>query len=385
MSKSINQDSMRDLNLKLMLQTLFNNPQTTRIDISNQLKLNKSTITSLYNALYEADYIREIGQGTSSGAGGRRPILIKFNQRFGYSINFELGHHHLRMMVNWSNGEKISFSSIPVINASIHDVVQNMKERIRNTKIPEADHGLLGISIAINGIVDDNTIIDSPFIDMKDVDLVSALSEFQVPVLLENEANLSAIAVRDFITHGKKHNIMALDVHNGIGAGIIINNKLYRGRYGQAGEIGRSFFYKDTLTNSTRPIEQSFSEDAIINELKDLKGLSHLDRELFLQYYRADDPQAKELMTKFLNALGFIIYNVDQGFSPDIIYLQSRIVGEIPSLLDVIIQQYIKLKPNNHLAIKLSPMVEAAPLYGGASLVIHKVLDLMNYDLRFTF
>ena len=65
MTESMNKDSMRDLNQKLMLQFLFNRPGTSRIEIANHLKLNKSTISSLYNTLFEQGYIIELGHGMS--------------------------------------------------------------------------------------------------------------------------------------------------------------------------------------------------------------------------------------------------------------------------------------------------------------------------------
>ena len=87
-------------------------------------------------------------------------------------------------------------------------------------------------------------------------------------------------------------------------------------------------------------------------------------------------------MLEFINAITFILYNLDQSFSPDIIYLQSRIVGEIPSLIDNIEARYAELSATNQPAIQLSPMIEDAPLYGGAAVITHQALGLTNYDLH---
>lgn len=381
MVQPISQDAMRSRNLQLMLQMLFNHSETSRIKIAKTLNLNKSTISSLYTTLDQQGYITELGQGVSSEAGGRRPILITFNRHYGYTANFELGHHHLRMMINWLNGEKISFISLPVIDLDIHAIVTLMKTQLDQIKIPTAIHGLVGISIAINGIVDHNQIVDSPFIAMQDVDLTAALATYQVPVRLENEANLAAIAASDYLKHTTEKNLIALDVHNGIGAGIIINNKLYRGRTGQAGEMGRSIFTVDPAVAKTQSIENLFSEDAVISRLAQLKQ-QPLDRERFLQLYRADDPDAQRLIQEFLNALGLIIFNIDQSFSPDIIYLQSRIVGELPHLLDTVRATYQTLAGASTLKIELSPMIEDAPVYGGAALITHHILDLDGFELH---
>ncbi|SPS04038.1 ROK family protein [Latilactobacillus sakei] len=381
MVKSMNKDHMRDLNLKLMLQFLFNSNTTSRIEIANNLSLNKSTISSLYNTLFEQGYIQELGQGTSSEAGGRKPTLIKFNHQYGFTINYELGHHHLRIMLNWLNGEQISFESISVVDKSIEEIIIIIKDNIRQSQVSGAINGLLGISIAINGIVYQNKILDSPFIDMHQIDLVAELAEFQVPIILENEANLSAIATHDYETDFKTKNIIALDVHNGIGAGIIINHQLYRGLQGEAGEIGRSLQYPIGEQLNFVPIEQLFSEDAVINSFKSKKNLSFMDRNLFLTYYQNEDTLAIELMHRFTQAIAFIIFNISQSFAPDFIYLQSRIIGEIPTLLDQVLMVYHTLSGGKAPHLKLSPMIESAPLYGGAAILTHQILALEGFDL----
>ncbi|MBF7123578.1 ROK family protein [Pediococcus pentosaceus] len=383
MTQSINQDSMRDLNLKVMLQFLFNHPQTSRIEIANNLNLNKSTISSLYTTLNKQGYISEIGYGDSSVSGGRRPMLIKFNRHYGYTINFELGHHHLRMMINWLTGEKITFNSIPVVGKDIFEILSIMKDKIQSISIPVALHQLLGISIAINGIVDHNHILDSPFIDMQNVDLINELAEFNVPVILENEANLAAIATRDYFTQHKLNHLIALDIHNGIGAGIIINGQLYRGNLSRAGELGRSLFLPFESSNSTIHIEELYSEDAIIKKFGELKHIPHIDRNGFLEYYRADDQIAIQIMNEFTEALVYVLFNINQIFSPELISLQSRIIGEIPELVTTIKQRYTILSNQGMTTkIKISNMIEDAPLYGGASLLAHSLLSLDHYQLQ---
>lgn len=381
MVQSINQDAMRDLNLKLMLQFLFNHPKTSRIEIAKHLTLNKSTVSTLYQVLDKLGYIQELGQGTSSVSGGRRPIMIQFNHHYGYTVNFELGHHHLRMMTNWLTGEEISFSSISVVGKDIYEIITLMRELVRAIAIPTAVHGLLGISIAINGIVNHNRILDSPFIAMHDVDLVAELAEFAVPIILENEANLAAIATRDYITDHKLKDLIALDVHNGIGVGIIINGELYRGQLGQAGEIGRALFFP-TTQHTTSKIETIYSEDAIIQKFGKQKQLSRADRKQFLDSYRADDTIALKVMAEFTEGLAYLLFNVVQIFSPELVNLQSRIIGELPQLMYSINQYYTDLSTKKSSSkIRLSSMIENAPLYGGASLLTHYLLDLQHYQL----
>ena len=119
----------------------------------------------------------------------------------------------------------------------------------------------------------------------------------------------------------------------------------------------------------------------IIENFKNAKKLSAVDRNLFLEYYYKNDSLALQLMTKFTQALAFIIFNINQSFAPEYIYLQSRIVGEIPELLDNIKAVYRSLANDKDPHLKLSPMIETAPLYGGAAMLTHQILNLENFDL----
>lgn len=100
--------------------------------------------------------------------------------------------------------------------------------------------GLLGICLSIHGIVNEQQEITySPFIDFENINLNERLSaKYHVPVVLENESNLAAVYVRDFMLKFDSKNLVAIGIHKGIGSGVIINNRLFRGFRGQAGEVG---------------------------------------------------------------------------------------------------------------------------------------------------
>lgn len=66
---------------------------------------------------------------------------------------------------------------------------------------------------------------------------------FQIPVFVENEANLSVLGEAAF--HHKYKNMIHINVHDGIGMGILVNGRLYKGRDGYAGEFGHTILFPD--------------------------------------------------------------------------------------------------------------------------------------------
>ena len=75
--------------------------------------------------------------------------------------------------------------------------------------------------------------------EWKDFNLKNILTaEFDIPVFVENDANLSAVGEKHYGEGRKYNNIVYVEISSGIGAGIIIDNRLIKGSGGTAGEIG---------------------------------------------------------------------------------------------------------------------------------------------------
>lgn len=96
---------------------------------------------------------------------------------------------------------------------------------------------MVGISIGIHGVVHHNHISFTPYYDYAGLDLAAAVSSrFSIPVILENEANLSIIGEKAFCYNYP--NMAGISVHSGIGMGLIVDGKLYTGCSGCAENSG---------------------------------------------------------------------------------------------------------------------------------------------------
>ena len=89
MSVTFNQQIIKKENKMLVLQKIRSSGQISRAAIAQQTWLNKGTVSSLVSELLTEQLVIEIGQGTSSG--GRRPVLLQFNEKAGYSIGIDIG------------------------------------------------------------------------------------------------------------------------------------------------------------------------------------------------------------------------------------------------------------------------------------------------------
>lgn len=385
MTKKTDQDVMRENNKKLVLKTLFNAGQTSRSSIASTIHLQKSTVSSIIRELHEDGLIEELGIGEASNAGGRRPNLIQFNYRYGYVLAFDMGARHLRYSVNYLNGEVIKKDSLRLIGNSVKDVFQMMREVISGLQAFDTMKGLLGIAVSTHAPVHENEIRYSPFLELDSFALLPALQEIvDVPIRFENEANLTAISIRDFWYYTGEEplqNLLALNIHNGIGVGTIINEQLYYGVQGLAGEIGRSVIYKD---KQVYRLEELYSEKAIMERIAKHEKKAELTVDEFAALIESKDAFVLEVVDEWITAIAQMAYNLVQYSAPEAVFLSSRSLSQFPDLLQRIFEEYKALDPLGETRIEFTQHdIYDSSLLGGVALISRQVLGLESQDLVF--
>ena len=83
-----NQEMIRDNNRRLVLEYIVNNPPVSRAALSKELKLTKATISAIVQDLLLQNLILEIGSAKTSL--GRKPILLEFNQQYGFVLAIDV-------------------------------------------------------------------------------------------------------------------------------------------------------------------------------------------------------------------------------------------------------------------------------------------------------
>lgn len=381
--RSLNRDQLHDLNLKLVLQQIINHPATSRIEISHELALHKSTISSLYNTLMDQHLLTEIGQGAASNVGGRKPTMVTINQNYGYTVTFDLGYRHLHATANYADTTVIEYQRIDIVDQPITAMVAQCQAFLKKIGAAvETVNGLLGICFSIHGTIKDNQVIASPWIDMQNVDLVQLFEDqYQVPVLLENEANLSAIYARDFSQEQPYNSFVTLSIHRGIGAGIILNQQLSRGENGRGGEIGKTLTLLGPNT-AGQSVESLCSEDALITRIENAKQVEHLDRDAIIKLFKDDDRDTERILRQACSVVAGLIFNVVTMLDPQAVFINSPLIEGLPELMDEIRGDYQDIT-QTEFPIHLIPKTQYVTLLGGCSLITHHVLDLDDYELRF--
>ena len=380
----IHKSKMRSDNEKSVLQQIFNSSPISRSEISRALGLNKVTTSGIVNKFIEQGLLIESGMGDSTSQGGRKPELVQINEDYGYVVCFELGFESLSVLSMKLNGEKLTYRTNRFVSEDINLVINKMNETLLDFK-NTLKGDLLGVLISVHGIVYQNKIIYSPFWNMQGIDIVEVLKQkFNVPIMLENEANLTAVFEKDF-TDNAITNAISISMHKGIGAGIIINGSLYRGIKGEAGEIGQTvaFNSNERPLQECQKIEDICSQEAVLNQIKVVKNLNYIDLSIVRQLFDSQDEVTLRILSNFKHNIAKLMNNIIVSFDPDLLIMNAQIFKALPELLDAI-QKNLAQFSFRSTPIILSQNVINASLYGGCALAFQSIFGFSTIKLNYT-
>lgn len=220
---------------------------TSRADLARRLALAPSTITSVTRALADEQVLVEEPEGSRSpGRRGARARELRINPDLGAAIGIDFGFRTVRLLVtDLAAGELARSERRLGEHYSAEEGLGAIAAMLDET-VP-ASGGLrsriVAAGIALPGPVDTGrqSVIGSAVLpgwsNVTAHDLESAVG---VPVVLENDANLAALGEHVYGAGRGSRDSLTVKFHSGVGAGIIVGDRLVTGRAGGAGEIGHT-------------------------------------------------------------------------------------------------------------------------------------------------
>jgi len=162
-----------------------------------------------------------------------------------YIVGVDIGGTKILAALALRNGKIIKTISLPTQAekgkaVSLNNVKKAIRMVLSQTKTPLSRISAIGVGAPGPMLYKQGIIINPPNLPgWKKVNLRKILQrEFRKPVFIDNDANAAALAEFRFGAGRGTKNMVYLTISTGIGGGIIIDKKLYRGGIGGAGEIG---------------------------------------------------------------------------------------------------------------------------------------------------
>ncbi len=323
-----NQQVVKRNNKSLVLQIIKEHAPLSRAEISQRSGLNKSTVSSLVAELIEEELVDETGPGESSG--GRRPVMLLFNQLAGYSIGIDIGVNYILGILTDLQGNIIYEKNIPMSQLEYSKVLTLVIKFIEQLieKAPKSRYGIVGIGVGVPGIVDkDGKILLAPNLGWKNSQLKEDLEEkFNLPVMIENEANAGAYGEKRYGVGQDHENIVYISASIGIGVGLILKNELYRGVNGFSGESGHMIIDingRKCSCGRNGCWEAYASEHALLTEAKKMLGTDTTLEEL-IHEAKSSNESIIQLFNQVGEYLGFGITNLVNTLNPQQIIIGNR-------------------------------------------------------------
>jgi glucokinase-like ROK family protein len=237
--------ALRQTNRRRVLEALRQGP-ASRADLARVTGLSRTTVSSLVSDLERQGLLGERQDDCQRRAGaGRPPILVALAARAGAAIGVDFGHRHLRVAVADLSSSVLAERAVRLdvdheATAGLAIAARLVDEVLAEAGLPRA--GVLGVGMGLPGPVDEATGTIGSSVIMPSWAGLAPAAEFErlvgVPVVLDNDANLGALAEVTFGAGRGLRDVVYVKASAGIGAGLILGGRLHRGASGIAGEIG---------------------------------------------------------------------------------------------------------------------------------------------------
>ncbi len=233
---------MKSLNKSIILNKIRINGPISRAQISKDTQLTPPTVGTIVKELIEQGLVKESTQGISQG--GRKPTMLVINSTEFYIIGIDAGPKDIKFVLSDLSGKLVDRQIIAIqAGLSNEKFLTILKEGIYEMMDENHQHKekIIGVGVAMHGVVDieTGTSLFAPNLHLRDIPIKQALeAEFEFVVKVENDARSMALGEAWFGDSVALDSMMTVNIGRGVGAGLIVNGKLYHGAYDIAGEIG---------------------------------------------------------------------------------------------------------------------------------------------------
>ena len=362
---------LRQVNEAAVLELIREQGPISRSDIARFLQLSPATITRIVTVLLDNGLVLE-GSPIHSPH-GRRPVLLEFNPRASLILGVYV-HKNIMGALSDLNGEILERRVVPSIpgQAGVERLIALIKDLHQVSQ--RLGPPVRGVGIGAPSIVtfEEGTVVWAPSLGWRNLPLKRRLEEaIHLPVFVENEVNLIALGESWQGVGQGLRNLICISLGAGIGAGIILDGRLYRGSHDAAGEVGYiipnegclgrvydEFGCLESLAGSTGIVQRALAHLAkgTPSLLREGNGAdpANLTVEKVLSAVREGDALARAVLDETLDYLSIAVANLVCILDPDRIVIsgdlaefgdlfvepiQNRLRGALPHAPDIVLSE----------------------------------------------
>jgi predicted NBD/HSP70 family sugar kinase len=375
---------------KIIKHLYFEGPLSCA-DLSLLIKRSIPLTARVLSELVEESYVIETGLASSTG--GRRPQMYSVRRDLLYVVAVAMDQLITRMsltdMHNNRVGQEVHVELKLTNNPhALQELADAIEAFIHESGIPKEK--IAGVGIGMPGFVDVRKGINHSFLKVSGGSIVSYFeSHIGVPVLIDNDSSLIALAELRLGAAQKRQNVMVVNISWGIGLGLILKGELFRGYNGFAGEFSHiPVFMNNKMCSCGKSGCLETEASLLILAEKAVRGLEQGNISLLKDLPRAHvEDTIQDIVEAALKGDKFAVslfseagYNIGRGIAilihllnPELVVLSGRGAAAgrlwLPPIQQAINEHCIpKIAENTEVTI--SRLCFEAGLTGAAALVM---------------
>jgi predicted NBD/HSP70 family sugar kinase len=331
-----NQQLLKDINRMALVRHLCAHPGLSRADLATAVGLTKSTVSLLVRELLEEGWLAE-REIVATGDLGRRPTPLFIDPSRLLLLGVEVGIDAVRVVATTLTGEVLartmaSHGAGKSARSGI-TTVANALLKLRR-QLDEAQHRIVGIGIGLPGGVDEarGFLHFAPNLGWRDVpfgeqlaDKLAGTALAGVPMYVQNEADVAALGELEFHHAPGADPLLYVSINQGVGAGVVVDDRLLTGSRGFAGEVGH-------IVLQINGPQCSCGRRGCAEALIGLRALAAAGDdegapvEAIRQRLNAGDADTQRALKKAGSYLGVLLQNLSAAYDPACIVLGGSVV-----------------------------------------------------------
>lgn len=387
--KGINQDITQELNRSLLLKNLRKEGNCSRAHLAELTGLKQATVTNIMKDFIYWGLVDETG--FLNGHKGRRSIGVSINNEKYRTFGIRLSRKYYKIGVFDLSGHLVEDIKVTIPHhPDTQKIIDEMCSAANQYIQKYSSYEFLAVGIALPGpfIAKKNKIaLLVGAEEWEDINIKECFEkELKLPVFLEHDSNAGAFShMWDLKDSYHSEILIYFSVGPGIGAGIIIDNELYTGTLGIAGEIGHTSIDVHGLPcpcGNRGCLDLYASSTALLQNINQAMGRNNgslLTLTEVTGLIAQNDPVCIKCFTEACEYLGYSIANVVNMINPDIIIIGDEMSKIAPKLMEDIIKTAVKSRilPElwDNLTIEISKGKKDAMLTGAAIVAINHIFE----------
>ena len=357
---------------------------TSRADVARWTGLSRSTVSSIVAELVAEGMVVDRDEDGRPGSAGRPPALIALDPSAGVAVGIDFGKRHLAVAAADLSHQLLAEEWVEMPEDYEAEVGIDRAAELVESVLSEsgADHDrVLGVGMGLPGPVHRSGIVGSLAIlpGWAGTHGAERMSErVGLEVWLGNDANLGALSEATWGAGRGAAALVYLKLSTGIGAGIVIDGKLFGGAGGTAGEIGHTTLNEtgEICRCGSRGCLETFAAGAAIARMLSRSRREELDVDMVLSRAGAGDPACRRALSDAGRHIGVAVANLCNLINPERIVVGGS-MGQAGDLLLDALRDSVGLRAIPSAAedveVVLGDLGERAELLGAVALVLYEV------------